>query len=229
MGLHTTCMLMTNSFIKLSKPSNTGAKEQCIKQLERCIAEIQKWMAANMLKLNNDKTEFIMFGTKHQLKKTESASTMTMIHNTKVLLVNHICNLGFFMHNTLKNQFHINKLTPSTFNQMLSIRRIHSKLDHDSTKTIIQALVMSKLDYCNSLLLESADYQLNKIQHIQNMACRIVCNLCKFNHGTPSMHDLHWLKIPQRIQFKIACLMYNCINGQAPKYLIDLLPSKPKI
>ena len=37
------------------KPSNTGAKEQCIKQLEGCIAEIQKWMAANMLKLNNNK------------------------------------------------------------------------------------------------------------------------------------------------------------------------------
>ena len=170
-----------------------------------------------------------MFGTKHHLKKTESASTMIMIGNTKVLLVDNICNLGFFMDNTLKNQFHINKLTSSTFNQMLSIRRIHSKLDHDSTKTIIQALVMSKLDYSNSLLLGSADYQLNKIQHIQNIACRIVCNLRKFDHVTPSMHDLHWLKIPQRIQFKIACLMYNCINGQALEYHIDLLPNKPKI
>ena len=186
-------------------------------------------MAPNMLKLNNDKTEFIMFGTKHQLKKMESASTMIGIGNTKVLLVNHICNLGFFMDNTLKDQFHINKLTSSTFNQMLSIRRICSKLDHDSTKTIIPVLVMSKLDYCNSLLLGSADYQLNKIQHIQNAACRIVCNLRKFDHVTPSMCDLHWLKVPQRIQFKITCLMYNCINGQALKYLIDLLPSMPKI
>ena len=108
-------------------------------------------MAANMLKLNDDKTEFIIFGTKHQLKKMELASTT--ISNTKVLLVNHIHNLGFLMDNILKNQFHINKLTSSTFNQMLSIRRIHSKLDYDSTKTIIQALVMSKLDYYNSLLL----------------------------------------------------------------------------
>ena len=137
---------------------------------------------------------------------------MIVISNTKVLLVDHICNLGFFMDNILKNQFYINKLTSSTFNQMLSIRRIHSKLDHDSTKTIIWDLVMSKLDYCNSLLLGLADYQLNKIQHIQNMVCRIVCNLCKFDHVTPSMHDLHWLKIPQRIQFKITCLMYNCMS-----------------
>ena len=227
MGLHITCTHDQQLYLAF-KLSNTGAKEWCIKQLEGFIAEIWKWMAANMLKLN-DKTEFITFGTKHQLKKMESASTMTAIGNIKVLSVNHVHNLGFFMYNTVKNQFHINKLTSSTFNQMLSKRRICSKLDHDSTKTIIQALVMSKIDYCNSLLLGSADYQLNKIQCIQNMACRIVCNLCKFDHVTPSMHDLHWLKIPQRIQFKITCLMYNCINGQAPKYLIDLLPSKPNI
>ena len=69
------------------KPSNAGAKEQCIEQLEGCIAEICKWMAANMLKLNDDKTEFIMFGTKHQLRKTESASTRIAIGNTKVLSV----------------------------------------------------------------------------------------------------------------------------------------------
>ena len=181
-----------------------------------------------MLKLNDDKTEFIMFGTKHQLSKTESALTRMAISNTKVQAADHIHNLGFSMDNTLKNQVHINNLTNLAFNQMLNIRRICSKLDCDTTRTIIQALVMSKLDYCNSLLLGSADYQLKKIQRIQNMACRNVCNLCKFDHIKPSMHDLHWLMIPQRIQFKIACFMYKCIKGQAPKYLTDLLPSKPK-
>ena len=146
------------------KPSNAGAKEQCIEQLQGCIADIHKWMSANMLKLNDEKTEFIMFGTNHQLKKMESISTRIAIGNTNVLSVDHVCNLGFLMDNTLKNQFHINKLTSSTFNQLMNLRRIHSKLDRDTTKYIIQALVISKLDYCNSLLLGSADYQLNKMQ-----------------------------------------------------------------
>ena len=111
------------------KPSNAGAKEQYIQQLEGCIEEIHKWMSANMLKLNDDKTKFIMFGTKHQLSKTKSASTIMTIINTKVQSADHIHNLGFFMDNTLKNQVHINNLTSSTFNQMLNIRRICSKLD----------------------------------------------------------------------------------------------------
>ena len=147
-------------------PSNAGAKEQCIEQLQGCIADIRKWMSANMLKLNDEKTEFIMFGTNHQLKKTESISTRFAIGNTNVLSVDHVCNLGFLMDNTLKNQFQINKLTSTTFNQLMNIRRIHFKLDRDTTKYIIHALVISKLDYCNSLLLGLAGYQLNNIQQI---------------------------------------------------------------
>ena len=110
----------------------------------------------------------------------------------------------------------------------MTIRRIRSKLDQETTKYIIQSLVISKLDYCNSLLLRSADYQLNKMQQIQNMACRIVCNLCKFNYVSSSMQDLHWLKIPYRIQFKVTCIMCKCRNDQYPKYLTDLLSSKHK-
>ena len=212
-------MLMISSYTVAFKPSNTGAKEQCIQHLVGCVEEIHKWMSANMLKLNDDKTEFIMFGIKHQLSKAESALTRMAIGNSKVQPADQIHNLGFFMDNTLKNQVHINNLTSLAFNQMLNIRRICSKLDHDTTRTIIQALVMSKLDYCKSLLPGSANYQLKKIQRIQNMAHRIVCNLHKCDHVTPSKHNLHWLMIPQRIQFKIACLMYKCIKGQAPKYL----------
>ena len=136
-----------------------------------------------------------MFGTNHQLKKTQPTSTSIPVGNTNVSAVNHVCNLGFLMDNTLKNQSHINKLT-STFNQLMNIRRIRSKLDQETTKYIIQSLVISKLDYCNSLLLGSAEYQLNKMQPVQNMACRIVCNLRKFDHVSSSMQDLHWLKMP---------------------------------
>ena len=72
------------------KPSNAGAKEQCIEQLQGCIADICKWMSANMLKLNDKKTKFIMFGTNHQLKKKQSTSTSIAIGNTNVSAVNHV-------------------------------------------------------------------------------------------------------------------------------------------
>ena len=57
------------------------------------------------------------------------------------------------------------------------------------------------------------------------MACRVVCNLRKFDHVSPSMHSLHWLKVQECIAFKIADMVYCCKMGLAPDYLADLLPS----
>ena len=82
---------------------------------------------------------------------------------------------------------------------------------------------MSKLDYCNALLPGSSKFLLTKLQCIQNMACRIVCSLRKFDHVTQPMYNLHWLHIKERIDYKIACIMFKCRDGSAPKYLIDLL------
>ena len=110
------------------------------------------------------------------------------------------------------------------FHNLRDIKWIWNKLDLDSTKTIIQALILSKLYYCNALLPGSSRILLTKLQCSQNMACRIVCNLQKFNHITQAMYDLHWLCIQERIDYKIACIMFKCHRGPAPQYLIDLLP-----
>ena len=90
----------------------------------------------------------------------------------------------------------------------------------------MQALVLSRLDYCNSLLLGSPEYQMDKLQHIQNMACRVIFQLRKHDHVIHHLTLLHWLKIRDRIAYKIAFLIHRCKNNQAPVYLQELLPSK---
>ena len=55
------------------------------------------------------------------------------------------------------------------------------------------------------------------------MACRIVCNLKKFDHITRPMYDLHWLRIQEKIDYIIACIMFKCHRGTAIQYLMDLL------
>ena len=98
----------------------------------------------------------------------------------------------------------------------------------DTMKLIMQAFVVSKLDYCNSLLAGTTGCQLDKLQCIQNMVCREITNLCKYDHISENMMTLHWLKICERIMFKIALLVYKCRYGLAPKYLQELLPRPNK-
>ena len=130
------------------------------------------------------------------------------------------------MDNLLKNHIHINKLTSSLYHHLWNIHKIRGKLDFESANTITQALILSKVDYCNSLLLETASYQLDKLQCIQNMACWVVLKLRKYDRVTEPMSTLHWLHIHERIQYKVTSIMFNCLRGNAPQYLIDLLPKR---
>ena len=198
----------------------------CLEHLEAWIAEIRQWMSMNMLKLN-DKTEFIVFGTSKQLVKVGEISIV--IGDTRVLPVDQVCNQGFFMDNLLRNHLHVSKITSTTYLSLQNIQRICLHLDLDSAKAITKAIVLCKLDYCNAILLGSSEFLLDRLQYIQNMACRVVDTLSKFDHVTPTMSFLHWLRISELITYKTACLMHRCQHGNASKYLKELLPKKQNI
>ena len=75
--------------------------------------------------------------------------------------------------------------------------------------TIATSLVQSKLDYCNSLYLNLPAYHITKLKVIQNNMARAVTSKRKFDRITPTLRSLHWLKIKQRIQYKIISLTYT--------------------
>ena len=82
------------------------------------------------------------------------------------------------------------------------------------------------MDSCNSLLYGLPNNQLHKLQRIQNAAARLICNVGRFVHITPSLYRLHWLPINCRIQFKILLSVYKALNGIAPPYISELAELK---
>ena len=180
-------------------------------------------MCINLLKLNDGKTEFIILGTQQQLQKISHINIQ--IGEDLVTPVDMVCNLHFFMDKYLKNKDHINRVTSSTYNILRKVHQSRSSLV-ENTKIIMQALYLFRLDYCNSLLLGSPEYQMDKLHHIQNMACRVIFQLRKHDHVMHHLKLLHWLKIGERIAYKIAFLIHRCKNNQAPVYLQELLPSQ---
>ena len=124
-----------------------------------------------------------------------------------------------------KNTKHINHLSSLLCYQLRNICNIRGKLNFNTAKTVVQALILSKLNYFNSLLSGTSECQLSRLQHIQNMACRVVCNLRKYDHVSASMYSLHWLKVREHITYKKAYLVHCCKTRLAPQYLIDVLPT----
>ena len=208
-------------------PPSMSSQMTCLEHLEACIAEIRQWMSMNMLKLNDDKIELLVLGTSMQLAKVGEISIM--IGNIRVLPGDQVCNLAFFMDNLLRHCPHVSKITSTTYLHLQNIWRISPHLDLDSAKVISKVLVLSKLDYCNTILLETSEFLLDKLKFIQNMACRVLDNLQKFDHITLKMSSFHWLRTRECITYKTACLMHGCQHGDAPKYLKELLPKKQNI
>ena len=105
-----------------------------------------------------------------------------------------------------------------------NIGRIRRYLTEDATKTIVHALVTSRLDYCNALLYGLHASVTNKMQRLQNTCARMITKTKLRDHITPMLIKLHWLHVPRRIEYKILSHTYRAIYRQAPQYLCDMLP-----
>ena len=120
-------------------------------------------------------------------------------------------------------------VSATCFFHLRQIRRVRQSLDVGSAKTLMQAFVISRVDYCNTVLAESLRVITDKLQRVMNSAARVVTDTRKYDSGLSRlMHDeLHWLDVTDRVRFKLAVLMYRCLHGTAPPYLICLLYTSP--
>jgi hypothetical protein len=89
-------------------------------------------------------------------------------------------------------------------------------------------MIHTKLDYCNSLFLNLPQFE-NRLQSILNSAARVITNTSKFSKITPVLKSLHWLKISERIHYKILSITYSALQSNQPSYLRKLLSVQNKI
>ena len=96
-----------------------------------------------------------------------------------------------------------------------------------ATATLVSASVLSRIDYCSSLLFGSIHGVTSKKQRIQNDAARLIFCLPKSSNIATHLKSLHWLPVEVRSTYKIACLCYHCHSSTAPSYVTDMLHRKP--
>ena len=174
-------------------------------------------MEANYLKLNDSKTEFVIFGTQIDLAKV-SGWTVT-VGNSEIFFFlpsKSARNIGTFMDSALNMETHINNIIRSCYAQIHSISKIRRYLTIDAAKTIVHAFVLSRLDNLNSLLYDiPASKKLERLQMVQNNAARLTVKQSRMDHIPPTLIKLHWLPVKYRIEYKILLLVYKCVTGVA--------------
>ena len=192
-----------------------------LSETNACYAEIQNWMTVNKLKLNGDKTEALLIGTQARLSSL-SVDSLQLCENL-IPLSDSAKNLGVIFDNTLSMNKFISQTCQSCYCQLRRISSIRKYLSTDAATKLVTSLILSRLDYCNSLLSGLPTSSLRRLQRIQNSAARLILRKKKTDHITPLLQSLHWLPVSQRISFKLNLLAYKCLNKSAPSYLCNQL------
>jgi len=141
--------------------------------------------------------------------------------NKKVSKTHSCVSLNFPLRFCKNNSFNVVMLLGGRASR--HIRSVHHLLLRDALVALIWALVVTKLDYCCSVMVCISGTLLHRLQSVLNAAARLVFSARRSDHITPLLRKLHWLKITERIQFRLCVLAYHCLHGSAPSYLAETL------
>ena len=193
--------------------------------LTKCLQDVSSWMSARKLKLNPDKTDFLLIGSKVQREKIPKCF-QTRLLAQEVTPSSSARNLGIIFDTALNFKSHISGISLACYYHIRDMRGIRRFLTPSVAKTIAASLIGSKLDYCNSALFNVTEKEISKLQCVQNCLARVVTKSPRFCHITPLLKSFHWLPARYRIKFKLCSLTYQALTSGQPVYIRNMfLPS----
>ena len=118
--------------------------------MEKCIVSVQKWMLSHQLKMNDDKTEFLVISSKSTARGIVSPSLHIGDH--QVVATSSARNIGVMMDSKASMEAHVLSVCKSSFIRIRNLSRIKKFVDSPSLECLVHAFITATLDYCNSLL-----------------------------------------------------------------------------
>jgi hypothetical protein len=193
---------------------------QCITELEQALDGVIRWMGSNRLKINTSKTEILLITSTYFQKSLTTSHVRVgednIAMNTKTKL------LGSWLDNKMAMTSEVNNKCKVCSFHLNNLRKIRPYLSEKVCHQLVQAMVISILDYGNSLLVGLPKVLTDKLQSIQNSAAKLILQKNRDYSASSCLKTLHWLPIEYRIKFKVLCYLYKCLNGAAPQYLTSM-------
>ena len=162
--------------------------------MQSCICDVKVWATANMLRLSDNKTE-LMLVTSKWTKHLHNLPTSIIIGNAQIPFKHYVKNLGFTLDCHLTINAHLSNIARTCYFELRRLASIRRFLTSTATATLVSAFVLSRNDYCNSLLFGSTNDVTSHLQRIQNYAARVILRLPKSSSITTHLKSLHWLPV----------------------------------
>jgi len=200
-------------------------------QMTACIDDVAMWMRSNQLRLNTAKTKVNWCLSSRRQDQIPQATLRA--GNDSIMPASSVHNLGIYIDSDASMKTHISRTMSTSFGVLHQIRSIRRSVSQKTRQSLVVSLIVTCLDYGNATLAGVASNQLNRLQSVMNAAARLVCSARKCDHITPLLQDLHWLRVSQQVEFKlaVACMVWlrhtlheNCAMWQTWTHDGDFVP-----
>ena len=156
---------------------------ELLHSMQSYISDVKAWTTANMHKLNDNKTE-LMLVTSKRTKHLHNLPTSITIGNAQIPFKRSVKNLGFTLDCHLTVNAHVSNIALTCYFEQRRLASIRRFLTSIATDTLVSAFGLSRIDYCNSLLLGSTHEVTSHLQRTQNYAARVILRLLKSSSVT---------------------------------------------
>ena len=181
-------------------------------------------MIANLLSMNDSKTQYLPTVPKSAAWLLDEVNVIR-IGDDIVTAATTVRNLGVHFDHHLDMNSHTSHVISACSYHLRNINHISRYLPTTTKERVINALITSRIDYCNSLLYNTSANNISRLQRMHNAAARLILCRHRTDRATPLLRKLVWLPVACRIQYKILLLSYKITHRHVPFYLRDLLPS----
>ena len=196
--------------------------DELVQTIQACICDVKSWMTGNKLKLNDDKTELMIVSSPRMSNAVPFPESMSVGAST-IQFSDKVRNLGVTIDCHLSMSAQVTSVVRAANYELRRISSIRQFLTVQATRVLVSAFVLSKLDYCNSLLAGCPKYLIQKLQKVQNSAARLILKLPKGDHVSEHLMSLHWLPVESRIKHKLSCICFTAVSQATPTYLNNLV------
>ena len=150
-------------------------------------------------------------GRQHQISDAPvsvGTAMITPVHSVR--------DIGIYIDSDVTVRSHVAKTVSSCFAILRRIRSIRRSVMRPVLQTLVVSLVSTRLDYDSATLAGLPRQLLDRLKSVMHAAARLVFSARKYDHVTPLLRDLHWLRASQRIEYRLAVLAFRCQEGTAP-------------
>jgi len=184
--------------------------------LAACTTDVKQWYMQNGLQLNPDKSEALFMGTATQFRALSSLTSVS-VADVDLPVADSMRVLGVTLDRRRTFDNHASAVARSCNYHARAIRHIRHLLT--LAQTLACSLILSRIDYCNSVLYSAPSGTIQKLQRVQNNAARIVLQAPRRSDVSSLLRTLHWLPVEQRINYKLAVLTFKTQQTSSPQYL----------